>query len=383
MSVARTVRLLFQVRPTERKPRPTLRHQHSPVWSSPASLGTSSRNLALIHVGPQASQVAPTSTPSGLDATMVKLTRRRRTRYPVVRWLTASRESSHSERATSPEDSRPWWRPHGPHGAPTSKFLRALGHGRSYGAPSRLVVRTLPGILQSGVWQTLSSLPAAKTRALVTDVGNDILYGFPAARILEWVGEAVDRLQRIHRRISCSPICRCRPSVKSPGRSSCCSARCSRLSAGCLWPRSWTRPNGSTTACHLSPPREGFNSCTMKSEWYGVDPIHIRPSLWRPAWQQILGCDAERSAGARDVAWRAMRLYVHACGASNGCAAWSECRLRPASRWRAGGRCGSSEACARPRSSHGLCGEGLLRRRAGLGTRPEINAHAPLIRAGP
>jgi len=33
----------------------------------------------------------------------------------------------------------------------------------------------------------------------VTDVGNDILYGFSAAQTLEWVEEAVRRLSRVTR----------------------------------------------------------------------------------------------------------------------------------------------------------------------------------------
>ena len=80
---------------------------------------------------------------------------------------------------------------------PGVEVLGALGHGRSYGVDSRLVVRTLPGILQSGLWSALESLPPAATRGLVTDVGNDILYGFTAPTILEWVEESVDRLQRV------------------------------------------------------------------------------------------------------------------------------------------------------------------------------------------
>jgi hypothetical protein len=27
----------------------------------------------------------------------------------------------------------------------------------------------------------------------------------------------------------------------------------------------------------------------LNPDWYGFDPIHIRPSLWRVAWQEILG----------------------------------------------------------------------------------------------
>jgi hypothetical protein len=58
------------------------------------------------------------------------------------------------------------------------------------------LIRTLPGILESGLWRQLESLPAAPTRALVTDVGNDILYGFSARQILTWVSEALIRLER-------------------------------------------------------------------------------------------------------------------------------------------------------------------------------------------
>jgi hypothetical protein len=74
------------------------------------------------------------------------------------------------------------------------ELLAALGLGRSYGACSRALVRTLPGILESGLWKKLESLTAVPTLDLVTDVGNDILYGSSAEWILAWVEEAVRRL---------------------------------------------------------------------------------------------------------------------------------------------------------------------------------------------
>src|SRR3974377_1647031 len=80
---------------------------------------------------------------------------------------------------------------------PEIQVLAALGRGRSYGAPSRLVVRRLPGILDSGLWRTLETLPKLPTRAVVTDVGNDIVYGFSAEQTLAWVEEALDRLQYV------------------------------------------------------------------------------------------------------------------------------------------------------------------------------------------
>jgi hypothetical protein len=77
--------------------------------------------------------------------------------------------------------------------APT-EFLCALGLGRSYGLRSRVLFRSLPSILECGLWSRLSELPPASTTALVTDVGNDILYGASVGSLSSWVEECVARL---------------------------------------------------------------------------------------------------------------------------------------------------------------------------------------------
>ncbi|HVQ35103.1 MAG TPA: hypothetical protein VMT33_03765, partial [Candidatus Bathyarchaeia archaeon] len=77
------------------------------------------------------------------------------------------------------------------------EILAALGHGRSYGTPTRFLFRDIPGILQSGLWAELESRPAAPTRALITDVGNDIIYNVPVDQTLGWVEEAIRRLRRV------------------------------------------------------------------------------------------------------------------------------------------------------------------------------------------
>src|SRR5215470_11156849 len=59
---------------------------------------------------------------------------------------------------------------------PRVELLGAMGHGRSYGMASSLFIRTLPGILQSGLWRQLDALPPVPTHALITDVGNNIAY---------------------------------------------------------------------------------------------------------------------------------------------------------------------------------------------------------------
>jgi len=44
----------------------------------------------------------------------------------------------------------------------------AVGHGRSYGAQSWVAGRSLPGILQSNLWESLSQSPAAQLQADAT-----------------------------------------------------------------------------------------------------------------------------------------------------------------------------------------------------------------------
>ncbi|HSV91653.1 MAG TPA: hypothetical protein VLH81_01200 [Desulfobacterales bacterium] len=171
---------------------------------------------------------------------------------------------------------------------PEVQVLAALGHGRSYGARSRVGVRALPGILESGLWRALESLPACPTRAVVADVGNDIPYGVPPARILDWIDEALRRLQRATRdvvitelplerirRLSATPFLvfrsiffpRCRLSLDQALE------RAMRVNAGLV---------------ELAAAR-GARPLRPDPRWYGVDPIHIRPSLIRTAWPEILG----------------------------------------------------------------------------------------------
>lgn len=80
---------------------------------------------------------------------------------------------------------------------PVDLFV-AAGHGRSYGVNSRVVSRRLPSILGCGLWRALDREPQepGRTRsvAIVTDIGNDLLYGFSVEQVSGWVREGVRRL---------------------------------------------------------------------------------------------------------------------------------------------------------------------------------------------
>lgn len=191
---------------------------------------------------------------------------------------------------------------------PGVEVLAALGHGRSYGARSRFVVRTLPGILECGLWRDMESRPPAPTRGLITDVGNDILYGFSAQQVLAWVEETLGRLRRFTadivvtdlpldsiRRLS-KPAFLAFRSVLVP---SC------RLSLGEVL-ESAERVNDGLAELSVANGARFFH---LKPEWYGLDPIHVRPSLWRPAWREILGAQSQtdEEAGSR---LESLRLYL-------------------------------------------------------------------------
>jgi hypothetical protein len=170
------------------------------------------------------------------------------------------------------------------------EVMAALGHGRSYGARSQLVFRSLPGILESGLWQELETRPRVPTRALVTDVGNDILYGFSPEQTLAWVAEALRRLAGVTsdivvtdlpimsiRRLSKSKFLMLR-SILVP---SC------RLSLAQVLDRAEHVNAGLVDMASA----QGLRLFHLNPSWYGFDPVHIRPSLLRQAWQQILGTD--------------------------------------------------------------------------------------------
>ncbi|NBQ69399.1 MAG: hypothetical protein EBU46_11445, partial [Nitrosomonadaceae bacterium] len=80
-------------------------------------------------------------------------------------------------------------------GAP-SEILVAVGHGRAYGVFSQVVWRGLPGVADCGLWRQLSAMESRPSYALLTDIGNDILYELPVEQVLRSVERCIDQLQQ-------------------------------------------------------------------------------------------------------------------------------------------------------------------------------------------
>jgi hypothetical protein len=191
---------------------------------------------------------------------------------------------------------------------PDVEVIAALGHGRSYGGPSTFLVRGLPGILQSGLWRDIESRPPARTRALVTDVGNDVMYGYPPAQILEWVDECIARLQHVT------------PDVVVTGLPQAAVAGLPRrrylFFRSVFFPRCrLTFDQAMNAAAEVDAGLQtiaasrGAAFLRMKQEWYGIDPIHIRPGMWTAAWQEILCGERPAFAYRPGTRREAVRLY--------------------------------------------------------------------------
>jgi hypothetical protein len=130
-------------------------------------------------------------------------------------------------------------------------------------------------------------MPVLPTRAVVSDVGNDILYGVPEDQILEWIEEALRRLQRITKDIIVTTL----PLDNIRGLSP----------AKFVSFRSILFPHSRLSHSQVLAAAERVDAglaqlsanCNLRlfrldPEWYGLDPIHIRRSLWLSAWREIL-----------------------------------------------------------------------------------------------
>ena len=167
------------------------------------------------------------------------------------------------------------------------ELLTALGHGRSYGIDSRMLGRRLPGIIECGLWESLASAPRRPTTALLTDIGNDILYDVGVPQIVAWVNRAIDRLQSAEARISMTllPVA----GIERLG------ARRFALFRQLFFPKcrlSLTDASDRALELHNELRQVGQSRGAWLVEhdtaWYGFDPIHIRQCQWRAAWPQIL-----------------------------------------------------------------------------------------------
>ena len=165
----------------------------------------------------------------------------------------------------------------------------AAGHGRSYAHRTRVFGRSLPGVLRCGAFAAANELAEkspARPLAVVTDAGNDLLYGAGPAALAGWVAAAVDRLPD-----------RCETVLTLPPL-----ARAARLSAWqyhlaraalfpgkppVVWPEMKRRAAELHARLHDVAAARGCAVLDPPASWYGADPIHVRRGVRTAAWAEV------------------------------------------------------------------------------------------------
>jgi len=196
------------------------------------------------------------------------------------------------------------------HAAPI-EILAALGHGRSYGRPSSVLFRELPGIDACGLWSDLEQSGSRETVALLADLGNDLVYGREVEEVAAWVERCLSRLAASGARTTLvrMPLevvdrigelrFRMARSLLFPGR---------RIDLGTL--RARVRALDERV---LALAREGpVTVVDQPRSWYGLDPIHIVRARREQAWDTILkalepGLDTLRAGDLSGVDRRTLR----------------------------------------------------------------------------
>lgn len=217
------------------------------------------------------------------------------------------------------------------------ELFAAHGHGRSYGMSSRVLWRVLPGIRSCGIWEALDERPSQgpPPLALITDVGNDLLYGAIPDQILRWVELCIDRLEDQGAGVvmtalplaSVSKLGRFRyaflKSILFPGK-------------GPTWQHMHELALSMNRGLLELADRRRVPVIRPPDDWYGFDPIHVRRARHSAAVREFL------------AAWRGIDSGID--GVTVGRPARGDSvrrwRLRPAQRMMFGKARSTPQPCA-------------------------------------
>ena len=168
---------------------------------------------------------------------------------------------------------------------PTDLFV-AAGHGRGYGVSTRVGPRRLPAILASGLWRALDRERVERPLALVTDVGNELLYGLGVTAVAGMVQESVRRLVDRGARLVITglPLAaidgvgavryRLMRTVYVPG----CPLALGELQEAARWLDDELQAIAADTgAAFLEQP----------ADWYGFDALHVKRSRLDDLWARV------------------------------------------------------------------------------------------------
>lgn len=188
--------------------------------------------------------------------------------------------------------------------SPGADLFVAAGHGRGYGVNTRVAARRLPSILGSGLWRGLDRHGGEASLALVTDVGNELLYGARAELVASWVRESIWRIADRGATIAITrlPVA----SIATVGRLRYRALR-TFFVPGCRLSLADLKDAAARLDSHVQSIAGDFGARVIEqpAHWYGLDTLHVRrrhlDDLWNAACD-AWGCSSAKPAGRSSAA---------------------------------------------------------------------------------
>ncbi len=166
-------------------------------------------------------------------------------------------------------------------------FFVADGFGRSYGNWASIPGRALPGIKECKLWNDLQRSPSLPTFAMLTDVGNDLLYGASPRELTSWVAECVGRLRAMDANVVVTEL-----PISSILATSGVRFQIFRTiffpPSRLTFKEALQQAQETNDRLRELAVEQSCSSIEMQKAWYGIDPIHVRRRHRSVAWQHIL-----------------------------------------------------------------------------------------------
>lgn len=195
-------------------------------------------------------------------------------------------------------------------GAP-GEVLAAVGHGRAYGIFSQVVWRGLPGIADCGLWRQLSAMESRPVYALLTDIGNDIVYELMPEQVLRSVERCIEQLQRQSAQIVVTNLPMA--SIERLSKRRYTFFR-NLFYPSCRLPRNETLSRARAVHAGLADmaARRQFILVEQEPRWFGPDGIHVnywqREAFYRDIVRRFADSDAKQqfpgSKQAFSLSWQ-------------------------------------------------------------------------------
>ncbi len=201
---------------------------------------------------------------------------------------------------------------------PPTEIFAALGRGRSFGGWHGYLGRRLPAITRCGLWGALEASPSAPTTAVVTDIGNDILYGYPVAQVAAWVDECLARLQDLGAETAITRL----PVENLRSLSEARYEFFRRwMIPSCQLPLATVRERAFELDARVAELGEQRRAAVVPQQaaWYWLDPMHIHRSQSTRVWQTIwtsLGMPKPQQFSAISLSERVRLLQLEAAESS-------------------------------------------------------------------